>query len=617
METIPEASESSSPEPADRYVGWATVAVLTLLAVPLVVALISVSRETWYPTGDMAQAELHVSGFFSHPPLVGAAGRIGNFLEPYGQGSHPGPAMWVALLPAYLLTGRSSFGLQLGMTALQLAFIVPTVFVVRRLIGPLGGLLTALVAAVLVYSLGPEPFLEPWNPWGALFAFFCFVALCWGITCGRYRWLPAAAFCGFFALQCHTGYALLVGAGLAAVAAYMAVQWGRERTFGIVRSGLIAAGVSAVMWLPPIIDQLRREPGNLRILWRYFSASSDPDGTPRQYVGLPTAVKAFAGELALPGPWIRGDFRQPTDPINVAGLILAVVLVGVAVVLLVRQRAARQRSELIRLFILLGGFTIVGIGSTSRVFDDFFGYVVRWWWILVGWTFLATALVLIRRVRSEMVVGGAVALAVLVSGFATANALGHQNSFPRHSRLVGGIDAAVAPHLDPDARYLIRWHDPATLGGVPFGVVDDLEKRGFHVGVDATNSASALPHRVLPEASAGAVLWIVLGEANIDAMRARGDATELGSFDQRSAAQVAESDRLREQLIGRLTELGVTCLIPALDQQYGLSSFSFVSGALPPDVARIAGAYNELGLPIAIFELPPLVPPFESPPVTC
>ena len=207
----------------------ATMAVLVLLAVPLVVALISVSRETWYPTGDMAQAELHVAGFFSHPPLVGAAGRIGDAFAPYGQGSHPGPAMWFALLPAYLVTGRSSFGMELGMTLMQLTFIVLTVVVVRRLIGAAGGLLTAVVATVLVHAMGPAVFIEPWNPWGGVFAFFAFIALCWGISCGRHRWLPAAAFCGFFAVQCHTGYALLVGSALAAMVVCLALQWQRTR----------------------------------------------------------------------------------------------------------------------------------------------------------------------------------------------------------------------------------------------------------------------------------------------------------------------------------------------------------------------------------------------------
>ena len=199
--------------------------MLAAIAVPLVVALVSVSRETWYPTGDMAQAELHVAGFFRHPPLVGAAGRIGSMFTPYGQGSHPGPALWVALLPMYLLTGRSSFGIELGMTLLQFGFIAATVLTVRRVYGAIGGLVVASVAAVLVHALGPAPFLEPWNPWGGLFAFFWFISLCWGIMCGHHRFLPAAAFAGFFAVQCHTGYALLVGATLAVMVGFVAWQW--------------------------------------------------------------------------------------------------------------------------------------------------------------------------------------------------------------------------------------------------------------------------------------------------------------------------------------------------------------------------------------------------------
>src|SRR3954451_3467978 len=116
----------------DRFTTRATIVVLAAIAVPLVVALVSVSRETWYPTRAMAQAELHVSGFFRHPPLVGAAGRIGTMFTPYGQGSHPGPALWVALLPTYLRTGRSSLGIELGMPMLQFGFIVATVQTVPR-----------------------------------------------------------------------------------------------------------------------------------------------------------------------------------------------------------------------------------------------------------------------------------------------------------------------------------------------------------------------------------------------------------------------------------------------------------------------------------------------------
>ena len=624
---------AARPEPLERRLLLATIGVLVLLTVPLVVALISVSRETWYPTGDMAQAELHVAGFFSHPPLVGAAGRIGDVFAPYGQGSHPGPAMWVALLPIYLLTGRSSFGMELAMTVMQLAFLVATVFVVRRLAGAVAGLLTAVVAALLVHSLGPAPFIEPWNPWGGIFAFFCFIGLCWGITNGRHRWLPAAAFCGFFAVQCHAGYALLIGAGLAAMVVVLALRWRRDHERGVLRSWWYAVGVTVLMWLPPVIDQLRREPGNLRILWRHFTSSTEPDGTARTFVGIGTALKAFVGEIGLPGPWLRGDFRQPGANLNVLGVLAALAVIALAVALLARTPATPaqtaddgrgapptrgpDRTMLVRLFVLLGGLTVVGVVSTARVFGEFYDYVIRWWWLIAAWIFLACTLVLIRRLRTDVIVGGALVVALFASGFATANALGTQNPGPRNSRIVGGIDAIIRPQLDRSGRYLIRWNDPATLGGVPFGVLLDLEQHGFHAGVDSPYSAGALPHRVMPESSASGVLYVVLGDPNIEAMRTRPDAIELGSFDQRSPAEKAQSDALRAHLIDRLIELDEACLVPRIDQQYGLAAFFLGTLAVPHDVAITAADYNALGLPVAVFELPTFAAPFATPADAC
>jgi len=375
----PAEAVAAEPAPAtDRLLDLFTLGALLALTVPLVVALISAGQQHWYPTGDMAQAELHMRGFFRHPPLVGAAGRIGSILTPYGQGSHPGPAMWVAMLPVYLLFGRSSFGLMAAVTVVQLAFIVLTVWLVRRMAGSLAGLVVGCVAALLVHSLGAAVFIEPWNPWLGIFAFFACIAAGWGVLCGRHRWLWVAATTGTFAVQCHAGYIPLVGALLAVLTVLTLWRWRRDRPAGYGRWWWGAVGAFVVMWIPPLIDQWRRSPGNARILFHHFTATTEDDGRARSYIGVTKALKAFVGEFSVTGPWVRGAFRQPYEPPNWLTFLLAVAVVAAALVVLRRLPVAQRRS-LVLLFGLLGGSVLIGLFATSRIFGEFYSYVVIWW----------------------------------------------------------------------------------------------------------------------------------------------------------------------------------------------------------------------------------------------
>jgi hypothetical protein len=613
-----------------RLVDRCTLIALACALVPLIVALAVVGGNRWYPTGDMAQAELHMRGFFRHPPLVGAAGRIGDFLTPYGQGSHPGPAMWVALLPVYALLGWSAFGLMVSVTVVHVAFMLLGIGLARRLAGPIAGLAVATLCAVLVHSLGPMVFIEPWNPWPALFAFLAFLVSAWGVLAGRVSWLPITVFCGIFAVQCHAGYVPLVGAILAITGIVVLTSWLRSRRApaspaadpevaadtteaatvqeskaNAGRSFLIAVGVLIALWIPPVVDQLRREPGNLRLLWRHFASSTDADGTPRQYVGAGSALRAFAGEFSLAGPWVRGPFRAPTDqPQWILTIGLAAVVTAAAASLW-RMQGGPARQRLVALFQVLVVAIVIGIFSVSRIFGEFYEYVMRWWWIIVGLVTVAAALVAASHQRSRRIVlVGCVAASLFAAGFATANAVDAEVPSPRNSELVEGVTPQVAALLDPAGSYLIRWYDPATLGGVPYGVLLELERDGFRVGVDAPASAAALPHRVIPEPSATAVLWVVAGDLAIQAFRDRSDATELGFFDQRSEAEVATSNELRERLVTRLNELDLSCLVPTLDTQYGLAPLVIGNAPVPQDVRVLAGEYNLLGLPVAVFSVP-------------
>lgn len=589
-----------------RLLDLMTIAALVMVVVPLVVALVAVGGDRWFPTGDLAQAELHMRGFFAHPPLVGAAGRIGDIAT---QGSHPGPAMWVAMLPVYLLFGRSSLALMVAVTVVQLAFILLTVWLVRRLIGPFGGLAVAIATMVLVRSLGTAPFIEPWNPWLALFAFSACIAASWGVMCGRKRWLWLAAFCGVFAVQCHAGYVPLVGALLAVLAVVTLWRWYHQRGAGEARWWWVAVGTVVAMWVPPLLDQWRRSPGNLRILFTHFTSSTDPGGGARSYVGLSGALKAFAGEFSIAGPWVRGPFRQPGEAPSWAMFVLTLALFVALGWAIHRRRPSRDVTVL---GALLGGVIVVGIIATSRIFGEFYDYVIRWWWVVVAWAFVAATVALVERVGRAREIGfGLLGAAAVACVLASVHAADTDTPGARDSASVGGITAAIEPMLDPDAHYLVRWHDPASLGGVPYGVVLELERDGFRPGVDAWGSAAALPHRVIEIEQADEVLWVVVGERAISDFRARADATELGYFDQRSPAEREASDQLRADLERRLVELGMPCMIARLDTQYGLAPFVIGNVPVPEDVKRLAGAYDTLRLPVAVFTVPVDSPGYE------
>ena len=79
-------------------------------------------------------------------------------------------------------------------------------------------------------------------------------------------------------------------------------------------------------------------------------------------------------------------------------------MVVAAIVVLLIRRALPQRGVLIRLFALLGGLTLVGIISTSRIFGDFFEYIIRWWWMIIAWIFAACVMA-IAQLRRERWVG--------------------------------------------------------------------------------------------------------------------------------------------------------------------------------------------------------------------
>jgi peptidoglycan/LPS O-acetylase OafA/YrhL len=557
------------PTVTDRVGGWvdrhrrgALAGAVLVGAAPLVVAVVALGRVAWYPIGDLAQAMLRQLSFWSDPPLVGPAGRIGTFAR---QGNHPGPAMFWLTWPLWWVLGRSSWAYQASVAALVVGAYATAVVVGRRVQGWLVGLAVAVVGAVLLRSYGAVALTQPWNPYVPLLPFLVFVVACWAVACRRWAYLPLAVAAGSFCVQCHVGYApaavvgLVVASGLALLPEGLVPGSAPARGDGPAvpaRRVLGWIGASAalgvVLWIPPVLDQIRHEPGNLSILLQTYR---DQTG---EVIGLRAGTRIWLTQLDPLGNWLFGTRRISASV--VPGVVLLAGWAGSAVM------AWRRRvGALLRLDLVLAGLLACAWFWAVRLDSARFLYLVEWFWVLTGLLVLAVgwAAGLEVAARRPTLASPAVAttalLAVLAASTAsfTWTAVGVQPPDMRYSRTVGALAPPVAAALDPSATYLMTWVDPDALGGNGFGLFLELERRGFRVGAGPARSAPVEPHRVLGPGEADAVVTVVSGDAKIEQARRLPGARELAFDDHRTEAERAEYLTLQAEVMAELRAQGL------------------------------------------------------------
>jgi hypothetical protein len=618
----PAGGATAGPD-AEAARGRTALTVLGLTAVvalPLVVALAALARPRWYPLLDLAQTELRVRDVGTRQsPLVGLVGRINAYDR---NGSHPGPLSFWSLAPFYRLLGASSFGLLVGVVALNITAVGLSLWVAVRQGGARLALVVAAVVAVLLHAYGTNVLTEPWNPYMPVLWWFLAVLALWAVLCDDLAMLPVAVYAASFCMQTHVSYLGLVGGLVALALVAFVVRLVRVRGDRAARRRLLgwtalALGLGFVLWLPPLLDQIANEPGNGLIVIRNFS---EPDTDP---VGVRRAVEVFGTHL---NPWrfLHTDDNVRTGSAVPAGLLVAAWLGGVGLTLWGRRNQAGddpravERGRLLRLHALVGVVLVLGLVTVSRIFGDIWFYLTLWAWAV-------TALVLVAVVWSLVLAlprgpsrgarwGTALALsalvAVLVGWTARLTADGARAEIVRQplTDLVGmvsdPVDDALAggelPGTGPDARYLVTWGDPNDLGAPGWGLLDELERRGYDVGVAEFHTTGA-PHRARPAAEADAEIHLSVG-ADMDSWEDRPGFERVAYADGRTDAQREDYERLRAQVIEDLQAAGRDDLVPWVDSNpFGLSFETRGDGAIHDRVV----AMLDLGLPMAVYVGPP------------
>ncbi|MEP6623685.1 MAG: hypothetical protein ABJC79_04535 [Acidimicrobiia bacterium] len=403
------AVEPAAPgRPAAEPIGRATWILVAIALVPLVVAtvrLLTSLGSGFHATGDNALNELVMRDIGSHAVLTGPFSR--------GSWSHPGPLFFYVSWPVYRLAGANSTAMLIDALVINGLAIGVMITMAKRW----GGLLLAGTVAVacgaLVVTL-PSGFLaNPWNPYVTVLPFGAFVLAAWAATCGDRLGLALAVFIGSFCVQDHIGYAPIV---------LPLLVWCAWRVFRDRRSnGLTglwwAIATAAVVWFPPVLDQLTRHPGNFHAIGSYFTHPDGPKHTIEQ------GLRIVAAQFTMHADWLRGfGGANPytAEPFSAAGALPVPLLLlpfGAALVTAFVTRARRRVDFLLGIALLIP--LVFGVGAVAQTIGALYEYRLRWVWVLAALTVAFTVAVLARAVMprlprpSARIAGGGLLVGVL------------------------------------------------------------------------------------------------------------------------------------------------------------------------------------------------------------
>jgi hypothetical protein len=283
-----------------------------------------------------------------------------------------------------------------------------------------------------------------------------------------------------------------------------------------------------------------------------------------------------------------------------------------------------RHAALVRLHAVVAAGIGLGLVVVSRIFGMIWYYLMLWIWgvaVLMALATAWTAVALVarwagqrrRRDVQRAAVAISLAVAVVFSARLALQAPGFRHSDPEVTDVLAAVLPDAVDALErgegaadgKDGRYLVSWNDAAHIGSQGYGLLNELERRGFDVGVSEGLRVTATAHRTRAPADATARVVLATG-IWVDRWAGLPGATELASVDPRSGAARQRVAALRAGVIAELEQLDLDDLVPLVDDNlFGAA----IDVRVPAPTQRVMGEMLTLGVPTAIFVAPPEIEP--------
>jgi hypothetical protein len=306
---------------------------------------------------------------------------------------------------------------------------------------------------------------------------------------------------------------------------------GRDRARAWSWALVVTAGITVLLWLPVVIQQLTQTPGNLSTLYHFFR-----DHHREHSYG--DAWHVLASQLSAWPDWLHGSVVQNiySGALDLSGKapipVSLVVLIGAGVL------TWRRAKDALRFDALLVFAVVAAVVSVSRIVGDIFPYLVTWTWALGMLTWLAITWSVARWWQSRDATDprvGRVALGVAAIGLVVVCAVNvvdaarAGNPDPLGSRTVAALLPKVRDALPP-GRGAVEIRSGTTPGSVwsGAGIADALEHDGIDTVASRELGFAYGPDRVVDDDERVRLVVLPAEPGDVHAMRRRDCFEEAG-----------------------------------------------------------------------------------------
>ena len=543
---------------------WGVIAVIVIPFVIGIIVLLGGSAANFRSVGDNALNELRMRDIGHHALLLGPYSRDG--------WSHPGPVLYYLFAIPYRIFGGRSAAFSACALSLNGAAALSMVVIARRTSGRLMMLLVAAAVAVLTMNLGWELLRNPWNPYVTILPFGLLFMSCWALACGN-RWhLPLAAAVATFCVQTHIVYLPVAAALLtwAVVGAVVAHRRDRRRREGATQNfGALVATVAilAVLWAPPIIDQISGT-GNLNTIRIYFQTHSDTRG-------IGDAFRVVGEEFTLSPDWITGSepaliSGQPQSLLRTPIPLLGLIWFAVGALAWRRQRTDVRQFAIGA--VVLTGAAFAAVAQTTGTLYE---YRLRMLWIAGAFAAVAAVALAARRwlgpSHAQRALTIVLVVTILLAGTVSASAA--TTDLPpdqTYVRRVPSFGRQMINDLRAGHGVLLLRYASLTASLYTGTVANELERAGLPVRFDPFKVTELTfgAHRLYRSGPARGVITIAVDQS-VALLRAQPHQRLIASWSQESprrrARDLAELTRLYVKARGRdhtaATQMRITELL--------------------------------------------------------